>query len=332
MSLNHRPIIGITMGDAAGIGPEIVLKALSKHEIHKICRPVVIGDAKVLDRTQEVAGTSLEIRSIRHVDNSLFICGVVDVFDLSNIVSKKLKMGKPQAMAGRASYEYIIKAIDLALKREIHAISTAPISKEALGMAGYDYPGHTEILAERTRTEEFAMAFVAQSLRVILVTTHVPLRKACDLINKVSVFKTIKLANLLMQKLAVKQPRIGVAGLNPHAGEGGLFGYEDIEEIRPAVMLARKQGFNAMGPLPADTLFHRARKGEFDIVVAMYHDQGCIPIKLFGFSIGVNVTVGLPIVRTSVDHGTAYRRAGLKLGTADPRSLVEAVKLACMLA
>ena len=320
------------MGDAAGIGPEIIDKALSLEEIYRICRPMVIGDAKVLDDARKVARTSLKIRPVKRVADASFLHGVVDVLDLNNIRLEDLKMGQPQAMAGKASYEYVAKAIELALKGEIHGIATAPISKEALNMAGYDYPGHTEILAELTGTEEYAMMFVAGPLKVILATIHVSLREACDLIKEESLLTIIKLAHQTMQRFGIGEPRIAVAGLNPHAGEGGLFGREDIEEIKPAVDSARGLGLNAVGPLPADTLFHRAKQGEFDIVVAMYHDQGCIPIKLLGFDIGVNITVGLPIIRTSVDHGTAYGRAGLRLGTGSPSSLIMAIKLASKLA
>ena len=248
-------------------------------------------------------------------------------------------MGKPQAMAGKASVEYIKKAMELALKGEIHAIATAPISKEAINMAGYNYAGHTELLAHLTCTKDYAMMLIAGSLRVIHVTTHVPFSEVSKLIRKDRVYRTIKLAYDAMRRLGIQNPRIAVAGLNPHSGEGGLFGREEIDEIIPAVELARREGLNVTGPIPADTVFVRARGGEFDIVVAMYHDQGHIPIKLLGLEWdeskkrwtsvgGVNVTVGLPIIRTSVDHGTAYGKAGRKEGTANPQSLIEAIKMA----
>lgn len=331
MSSQRKPIIGITMGDAAGIGPEIIDKTLSLKDIYQICRPIVIGDAKVLNEIQRVAKTNLKIRSVNDVSEAVFTYGVVDVLDLRNIKLDQLKMGQPQAMAGKASFEYIKKATELALKKKIDAITTAPISKEALNLAGYRYPGHTEILAELTNTKEYAMMFIAGSFRVILVTTHVPLKNVASLIRKNKVFTAIRLAYQTLQKLGIKNPKIAVAGLNPHAGEGGLFGLEEIKEIKPAVKSAKECGIDVTGPLPADTVFYRSRKGEFDIVVAMYHDQGTIPIKLLGFEIGVNITVGLPIIRTSVDHGTAYRRAGLRLGTGNPASLIEAIKLAVKL-
>lgn len=329
--VKDKPVIGITMGDAAGVGPEIIDKAFTSTEVHQICRPIVIGDANVLNNAQKSAHTNLKIHSLKHLAEALFQPRVIDVYDMHNIELKKLKMGQPQAIAGKASYEYVAKAVELALKGEIDGIATAPISKEALKMAGIKYPGHTEMLAELTGTRDYAMMFVAGSLRVILATIHVSLREACDLIKKESLITTIRLANEMMQEFGIKKARIAVAGLNPHAGEGGLFGHEDIDEIKPAVDSARSIGLNVVGPLPADTLFHRAKEGEFDIVVAMYHDQGCIPIKLLGFDIGVNITVGLPIIRTSVDHGTAYGRAGLMLGTGNPSSLIEAIKLASQL-
>jgi 4-hydroxythreonine-4-phosphate dehydrogenase len=328
---NQNPIIAITMGDAAGIGPEIIDKALTMEEVYQTCRPVVVGDAKVLSEAQKVARTSLDIRSINRVAEAEFVCGTMEVVDLSNVNFTELKMGEPQAMTGKASFEYIKRAVEMAMKDEIQAITTAPISKEALNLAGYRYPGHTEILADLTGSKEYAMMFVAGPLRVILVTIHVSLREAIDLIKSKKVLATIKLAHQTMQRFGKSNPRIVVAGLNPHASEGGLFGSEDIEEITPAVESARNLGFDVVGPLPADTVFYRASKEQFDIVVAMYHDQGCIPIKLLGFEIGVNVTVGLPIVRTSPDHGTAYHRAGLRLGTGNPSSLVEAIKLAAKL-
>jgi 4-hydroxythreonine-4-phosphate dehydrogenase len=328
---SRHPIIGITMGDAAGIGPEIVDKALSADEIRELCRPIVIGDAKVISEAQKVARTTLEVRPIARVSEAKFASGILNVIDLSNIRLEELRMGEPQAMAGKASFEYIKKAVELALAGEINAITTAPISKEALNMAGYNYPGHTEILADMTGSKDFAMMFVAGTLRVILVTIHVSLREAIDLIKRNRVLTTIKLAHDSMKKFGVANPRIVVAGLNPHAGEAGMFGSEDAEEIAPAVEAAKDLGIDVVGPLPADTIFYRAGKGQFDIVVAMYHDQGCIPIKLLGFEVGVNITVGLPIIRTSPDHGTAYGRAGRRLGTGNPSSLLEAVKIASKL-
>jgi 4-phospho-D-threonate 3-dehydrogenase / 4-phospho-D-erythronate 3-dehydrogenase len=325
------PIVGITMGDAAGIGPEIINKALSLTEIHTICRPIVIGDKSVLSDAQKTARTRLKIQSIRSVHEADFSASVMNVLDLANVKLSELKFGYPQAMAGKASFDYVKKAVELALAGEIDAITTAPISKEAMNMAGIRYPGHTEILADMTHSANYAMMFVAGQLRVILVTIHVSLRSAIDLIKKDRVLATIELASESMKRFGFTKPRIVVAGLNPHAGEAGMFGNEDIKEIVPAVEAARNMGIDAVGPLPADTVFYRANRKEFDIVVAMYHDQGCIPIKLLGFETGVNITVGLPIIRTSPDHGTAYDRAERRLGTGNPTSIVEAIKMASIL-
>lgn len=320
------------MGDAAGVGPEIVAKALNLKEIYDISRPFVIGDVKAMEEGVKVAKVNLGLRPVREVAECKFEHGAIDVLDLANIDVQRLVMGRPQAMAGKAAFEYVKKAVELALGGEIHAIATAPINKKALNMAGYNYPGHTEILAELTKTKDYAMMLVYGPLKVVHATTHVSLREACNLITKERVALTIRLADEGAREMGVERPRVAVAGLNPHAGEEGLFGDEEIKAIAPAVELARASGINAVGPLPPDTIFLRTYRGEFDVAVAMYHDQGHIAVKMVGFEGGVNVTLGLPIIRTSVDHGTAYRRAGLKLGTANPRSLVEAIKLAARMA
>jgi len=320
------------MGDVAGIGPEIIAKALSMKDLFRVCRPVVIGDADAMREGLKVAHVQLDIHPIKNASEAKFQYGSIDILDLNNIRIEELKMGQPQPMAGKAAVEYVQRAVELALAGEIHAIATAPLNKTAMSMAGYEYAGHTEILADLTKTKEYSMMLVAGDLRVIHVTTHVSLKKACDLIRKDKVFTAIRLADEAMKGLGIEKPKIAVAGLNPHAGEGGLFGKEEIEEIEPAIKKAKELGIEVVGPYPADTVFLRAKNREFHIVVAMYHDQGHIPVKMLGFEIGVNVSIGMPIIRTSVDHGTAYRRAGLRLGTADPRSLIEAVKLAAKMA
>ncbi|MEM2876201.1 MAG: 4-hydroxythreonine-4-phosphate dehydrogenase PdxA [Candidatus Bathyarchaeia archaeon] len=320
------------MGDAAGVGPEIIAKALSLREVYDVCRPVVIGDLRVMEMGCKVARLDTQLRYVKSVSDAVFRFGEIDVLDLKNIDIKSLVMGKPQAMAGKAAYEYIEKAVDLSLRGEIHAIVTAPINKTALNLAGYRFAGHTEILASLTGTKKYAMMLSSRTLRVIHVSTHVSLKKACDLVKKDRILETIKLGYKALEDLGIEDPKIAVSGLNPHAGEGGLFGREEIEEIIPAVKEANILGIRVYGPLSPDTVFLRASKGEFDLVVAMYHDQGHIAFKMLGFTSGVNVTIGLPVIRTSVDHGTAYRKAGLKLGTADPSSLVEAIKLASKMA
>jgi len=327
-----KPIVAVTMGDPAGVGPEIVAKAFSSDGVFQACRPVAIGDADVMTEGLKVAHVQLDIHPIKRVSEARFEFGTIDIIDLKNIQVDKLRMGEPQPTAGKAAVEYVRKAVELALAGEIHAITTAPLSKAAMNMAGYRYAGHTELLADLTGTKEYNMMLVTRELRVIHVTTHVSLREACDMIKKNRVLSTIRLVDEAMKDFGIEKPRIAVAGLNPHAGEDGLFGKEEIEEIIPAVNASKELGIDVTGPYPADTVFSRAKNHEFDVVVAMYHDQGHIPVKVLGFETGVNLSIGIPIIRTSVDHGTAYRRAGLRLGTADPSSLVEAIKLAAKLA
>jgi 4-hydroxythreonine-4-phosphate dehydrogenase len=296
-----------------------------------------------MEEAIKVARVALEINPIAEIFEARFTYGLIDVLDLHNIQMQKLKMGQPQVMCGKASVEFIKKAVELAMNKEIHAITTAPISKEAINMANYRYAGHTEILADLTKTKSYAMMLVAGPLRVIHVTTHVPFIRVPELIKKDRLVSIAELAFSTLKDIGFKNPRIAVAGLNPHAGENGLLGREEIEQIKPAIELARKKGIDVIGPIPADTVFVRARGGEFDAVVVMYHDQGHIPIKLLGFEFdektknwkaigGVNISIGLPIIRTSVDHGTAYGKAGRREGTANPQSLIEAIKLAVQMA
>ena len=336
-----KPTIGITMGDAAGVGPEIISKALSLKEIYEVCKPVVIGDSKVMEQAVKIAKVNLKVNPIRDLREAVFEHGTIDVVDLRNIELNKLVMGKVNAMAGKASVDYIKKAVALALSDAIKAIVTAPISKEAINKAGYHYSGHTELLADLTKTRDYTMMLIAGPLRVTHVTTHMSLREACNKIRRERIYKVIKLTDKALREMEINDPRIAVAGLNPHCGEGGLFGREEIEEIKPAVETARKEGINVVGPLPADTVFVRAKGGAYDAVVAMYHDQGHIPVKMLGLEwdekrrewtrvSGVNITIGLPIIRTSVDHGTAFGKAGK--GTANPQSMIEAIKLAAKMA
>lgn len=325
--MEFKPIIAITMGDPAGVGPEIICKAFMGN-IMKIVRPVVIGDAGVMEKTIKSLRFKLQLKPIKRPEETSPKKGVIEIVDLKNVSG--FIPGKPSSVAGRAVYEYIKRVVSLAMKGEIDAIVTAPINKETLKMAGIRYPGHTELLAKLTGTKDFGMMLIGGPLRVILVTTHVALKEVPSLIKKDKVLKTIILAHKAMLDLGIENPRIAVAGLNPHAGEGGIFGKEEKKEIIPAIEKARKKGINAIGPVPPDTLFHKAYKGEYDVVVSMYHDQGLIPLKMLSFGKAVNVTVGLPIIRTSVDHGTAYDIAGK--GIADPSSLLEAIKLAVKLA
>lgn len=333
----EAPLIAISMGDPAGIGAEIAVKALVDPEISAACRAVIIGDAKVVADAIRFTGLHAGEKSISCMGEAVFERGTINVLDLNNVNLDRLVYGKVDADAGRAAFEYIKKAIELAMAGSIDAVVTGPIHKEALNKAGYHYSGHTELFADLTRTKDYAMMLIDQGMRVVHVTTHIALRRACDLVKRDRVLVVIKLAHAAMQALGISAPRIGVAGLNPHAGEDGLFGREEIEEIAPAIRDAQALGINAEGPVPPDTLFAKTHGGQYDVAVAMYHDQGHIPLKTVGFTLdqktgkwtavsGVNVTLGLPIIRTSVDHGVAFGKAGK--GTANPESLVQAVLLA----
>lgn len=314
------------MGDAAGVGPEIIMKALRDPEIYAICKPLVIGDAKILQRAETFIHTGLHIKPIQNIDEAEFKFGIVECLDL-NLLPPDIPFGQVSAKAGDAAFRYLEKAIELAKEGKIDAICTAPLNKEALHKAGHMYPGHTEILAELTNTKDFAMILSAPKLKVIHVTTHVGLKDAIDMINPNRVYKVIKLAHDILKKAGYSNPRIAVCGINPHAGENGLFGYrEEEEKIIPAIKKAQQEGINAIGPLPADTVFYRAIRGDFDIAVAMYHDQGHAPVKVLGLEVGVNITAGLPFVRTSVDHGTAFDIAGK--GIANELSMKEAIRQA----
>jgi 4-hydroxythreonine-4-phosphate dehydrogenase len=322
----YKPIMGITMGDAAGIGPEIIIKALNDEQIYDQCRPFIIGDAKILERANQIVGSRMKICPINHVDEAQFTHGLVECIDL-DLLPEDLPFGKVSDQAGNASFRYLEKAIELAKLNEIDAVVTAPLNKEALHKGGHIYPGHTEILANLTNTEDYAMMLSAPNLKVIHVTTHMGIIDAIKSIKPDRVYKVLELAHKTLKTAGYDHPRIAVCGINPHAGENGLFGYgEEEEKVVPAVRKAIQEGMNVTGPLPADTLFFRAIRGDFDIVVAMYHDQGHGPIKVLGLEAGVNITVGLPIIRTSVDHGTAYDIAGK--GIADELSLKEALRQA----
>ncbi|MBM7691522.1 4-hydroxythreonine-4-phosphate dehydrogenase [Peribacillus deserti] len=328
--LTYKPIIGITMGDGAGVGPEIIMKALSDEKLYETCAPFVIGDKNILERAGIITGNKAEIKQISSIDEASFKFGVVEVVDLE-LLPKDLPFGRVSAEAGNAAFRYLEKAIELANQGKIDAICTAPLNKEALHKGGHIYPGHTEILAELTKTEDYSMMLSAPNLKVIHVTTHVGIIDAIKQITPSRVYKVITLAYETLRKAGYEKPRIAVCGINPHAGENGLFGNgEEEEKIIPAVEKAQAEGIEVNGPLPADTLFFRTVRGDFDIVVAMYHDQGHGPVKVLGLEAGVNITVGLPIIRTSVDHGTAFDIAGK--GIADELSLKEAIRQAIELA
>jgi len=331
------PVLGVTMGDPAGVGPEIIARAAAEPQVVATSRPVVIGSADVMKAALALIGSPLVSHVVRDLEECRWANGTLEVLDLANVDAATLPRAQVSAAAGRAAYEAIERAILLAMERRIAAIVTAPVNKEALAAAGIPHAGHTEILAELSGTKDVAMLLAGKELRVIHVTTHVALRRVPDLVTRDRVLRTIRLAQKTMEDLGRDRARIAVAGLNPHAGEEGLFGDEEQTAIIPAIEEARRDGIDVFGPLPADTLFSRARGGEFDIVVAMYHDQGHIPVKTLGFEYdekakrwtglsGVNVTVGLPFVRVSVDHGTAFDRAWK--GIANHESMVEAIEVA----
>ena len=325
----NRPLVAVTMGDPAGIGPEIIAKTFAEVSFHGENRAFVVGDAGILGRATRLLGLSLRVNPIAGPEEALFEPGTVDVLATGEL-PEDLPFGKLDARAGAAAFEYVRRATELAMERRVGAIATAPLNKEAMHLGGFKYPGHTEILAELTGTKDFAMMLVTSGLRVLHVSTHVSLREAIDRVSRERVLTVIHLARDALLKIGVAQPKIAVAGLNPHAGENGLFGTEDAERIAPAIAEAAEEGIDVTGPHPPDTVFTRARKAEFDVVVVQYHDQGHIPVKLMGFEGGVNLTVGLPFFRTSVDHGTAFDIAGT--GKAEHESIRAALDLARKLA
>ena len=334
--------IGITLGDPAGIGPEISIKAFAKKDLYERCQPLLVGDACVVEKyLQAHPELNLKLNVVEEPDQGKYVYGTIDLIDLKAVDIDQLAIGEVSAMAGNAAFQYVKKAIELALDKKIDATVTNPLNKEALNLAGHHYAGHTEIYADLTNTDKYTMMLADGNLRVVHVSTHVSLREACDRATKERVLDVIRIADKACKNLGIKNPRVAVAGLNPHCGENGLFGREEIEEINPAVEAAKAEGINVFGSLPADTVFSKANGGMFDIVVAMYHDQGHIPLKLLGFVYdqekqswqavqGVNITLGLPIIRTSVDHGTAFDQAGK--WSASELSLENAIDYAIRLA
>lgn len=337
----EKRIMGITMGDPAGIGPEITAKALAKKSIYEECHPLVIGDASVMEEALKIVGREdIKIHSVQSALQARFEYGMIDVYDMKLVDVSSLKRGQVSVMAGDAAFQYVKKAIEMAVKGEIDATVTNAINKEAINLAGHHYSGHTEIYADMTGTKKYTMMLAHENLRVVHVSTHVSLREACDRVKKERVIEVIRIAHSACRDLGILNPRIGVAGLNPHSGENGLFGREEIEEIIPAIERAKEEGILVEGPVPPDTVFSKARGGWYDIVVAMYHDQGHIPLKVIGFVYnkaeskwdavaGVNITLGLPIIRASVDHGTAFDQAGK--GIANELSLENAISYGILL-
>ena len=336
-----KPVIGITMGDPSGVGPEIVVKALRHEDLYEKCLPVVIGDYEALRQANAFSGTGLELREIKEPAEAEGKYGTLEYLDLGLLKPGSFEYKKVQKLCGEASFQYVVKGIELAMKKQLHAVATGPINKEAINLAGHSYSGHTEIFGDYTHTKDFAMLLTGGALKVIHVTTHCSMREACDRIKRERVLAVIKLAHEGLSLMGCKNPKIGVAGLNPHAGENGLFGWEEEREIAPAIEDAKTLGMDVDGPVPPDTVFVKCQGGQYDVVVAMYHDQGHIPLKLAGFKLdvaanryssmsGVNSTIGLPIIRTSVDHGTAFGKAGE--GRANEESMVDAIHTAAVMA
>ncbi len=326
-----KPLIAITMGDPTGIGPDIIVRALADPNIGDICRPLVLGDAGAMERAIAVTGESLQLRTVNAVPHGEeSVHGVIHLLPLSVLTPPEMEYGKPGIAAGEAMYRYIAEAARLCVSGQAAAMATGPISKEALNRAGHHYPGHTELLAELTGAKEFVMMLAGERLKVTLVTIHEALRDVPQLLTYDKVLSTIMTTHQDLHRYFRGNPRLAVLALNPHCGEGGLFGDEEERIIRPAVMAAKAEGIDVSGPLSADTLFHFAVQGKYDAVVCMYHDQGLIPLKLMHFDDGVNVTLGLPIIRTSVDHGTAYDLAGT--GMASARSMTAAIRMAAEMA
>jgi 4-hydroxythreonine-4-phosphate dehydrogenase len=316
------PLLGLTLGDPAGIGPEIACKALADTRV--MARVIIIGDAFVVEDARNRCNSAMDLHILN--DCSDFRDGSINVLDMKTLDPASFEIGKVQKSCGFASFKYIEKSIELALEKKIDAVVTNPINKEAMHLAGFHYPGHTEIFAEKCGVDDFSMLFMLRNVGVAHVTTHCSLLNAIAMVKSERVVATIKLLNNALIELGIATPRIAVGGLNPHAGEGGIFGDEEIREITPAIDICKKIGMNVSGPYPPDTVFMRAFKGEFDGIVAMLHDHGFVALKSLDFEHGVNITIGLPIIRTSVGHGTAFNIAGK--GIASHESLIDAINAA----
>jgi 4-hydroxythreonine-4-phosphate dehydrogenase len=332
MTTDDRPLLAITMGDPAGCGPEIIAKVMTSDAIQETTGIVCVGEGKVMERAFATIGQPHSVRSIEHIQQACWEPGILNVLDLKNVDLDRLEIGRVQAGAGKAAYEYIIRAIDLALEGQVDGVVTSPINKEALNLAGYNYDGHTELFAVRTGSKKVTMMLASGHFRVTHVSTHCSLKQAVERCKTARVLDVIRLTQQGLKQMGIAAPRLGVAGLNPHSSEGGLFGVEEAQQIQPAIDIARSEGINVYEwPIPPDTVFVRMFEGkEFDAIIAQYHDQGHIAAKIVDFWGGVNITLGLPIIRTSVDHGTAFDIAGT--GKANPKSLINAIKYAQLMA
>ncbi|NQT81624.1 4-hydroxythreonine-4-phosphate dehydrogenase PdxA [bacterium] len=325
-----KPKVAITMGDAAGIGPEITAKCLAEPEVYQWCNPVVLGDARVMDQAVELTGVPRKIHSIENISDAGFAHGAIDVLDYHNIDAENLRMGVVDAKNGAAAVLYTKEAGKMCLEGTIEAMVSAPLNKESMRAAGHMYEGQTQILGELCGAKRYGMILLLGNLRLMLLTTHMSLREAIEKVKKDRIVSMVELAWEALLFLGVEKPKIAVAAVNPHAGEGGMFGDEEIEEIAPAVEECTVRGMSVVGPVPADTVFVRAKEGEFDLAVAMFHDQGLMVVKLLGFGSAVTLLAGLPLIRTSVGHGTAFDIAGKN--KADHRNLIEAIRVAAEIA
>lgn len=331
------PVLAVTMGDPSGIGPEIAVKVFSRETVYRDYRPLVIGNADQIAAAIGLCGSDIRVRTIRQPEEAKFQYGTIDLIDLPVAHPERIRAGEISAESGDIAFRSVVEGIELARSKRVDAVVTCPLHKEAMNLAGHHFSGHTEIFAHYTGSDKYAMLLADERIRIIHVTTHVSLRNACDLIKKKRIIEVIRLMDDALKSLGIERPQIGVAGLNPHSSDGGLFGDEEEKEIIPAIKEAVSEGIHASGPVPPDTLFALANGGRFDGCVAMYHDQGHIPFKLMGFRwdearqvmksvTGVNITLGLPIIRTSVDHGTAFEIAGK--GIASPDALFMAMEYA----
>jgi 4-hydroxythreonine-4-phosphate dehydrogenase len=328
--VSDRPFVAITMGDPAGIGPEVTAKALLEKQVYVKCRPFVVGSAAAMDDALRLIGSSMSTHVAHSLEDVVGDAGAIDVLDIENLDYGSISYGGLSAVAGKAAVEWILKAGELATSGKVQAIATAPINKEAASLAGYKDIGHMEIFQRQSGAKEVATMLMAGTLRVVHLTTHRSLRIACDFVTIDNVLAKIRLTDDSFKKWGFPTPRIGVAALNPHASDGGLLGDEEEKQITPAIKEARSLGIDATGPIPADTVFNQAIDGKYDVVIAMYHDQGHIPIKVHDWARSVSVNLGLPFIRTSVDHGTAFDIAGK--GIADHESMLESIKVAVSLA
>jgi len=329
MTKDRRPIIPVTMGDPAGIGPEIAVKSLLELEIYKICKPVLIGDLRLLEKTAKQLTLNVRFKTVRSPRDAEGVLSIIEAVDLKNVDLEKLETGKVSAEAGSASIEYVRRAVEYALSREAQAIVTAPINKKAVSLAGSSQIDHTELIASMSNVEKPLTMFWVRGARIFFLTRHMPLREAIQSVKKDQIVETTVKIDEELRKIGIAKPRIAVAALNPHASDEGLIGKEEETEISPAIKDLGEMGIDVYGPVPADSVFHEAVEGRYDAVLSLYHDQGHIAAKTLDFYGTVSVTLGLPFVRTSVDHGTAYEIAGK--GVANPKSLREAIKLAAKL-